>query len=401
MKVFLLGAGASKSYNESPTGEAMPVALDFFQTFNRLTISENPWVLIGALYGYLLEKGISDPYSYLDAGVDIEALYSEIETELKTVANSLDGPLANLQARRAYIQLTFIFASTINEIQNGPPSLAHKNIAQNLTSNDAVITFNWDTLMDRALSKETEWCVDWGYGSIPHGIYSNGWRAPVPKANTCNAPRLIKLHGSTNWITAYTIMDEQGNAKLTHELDPSTLHIFEFSDKEYPCFQGRYMDGYEPFSFGYYPPNLQDIPSLAAPDGYVLFQAGFNSALMPKGEASKKGLTSMPLIIPPVRNKTYDLFGGLFKDLWLEAEEILTLAEEIIIIGYSFPRTDSQSHELFKRAFSRKSSLPKITIIDPNPARIADKFRLDFGIPSTHLNVITDYFSEKFDLSSV
>ena len=401
MKVFLLGAGASKSYNDSPTGETMPVALDFFQTFNKLTISENPWVLIGALYGYLLEKGITDPYSYLDAGVDIEALYSEIEKELKIVANSSDDTLANMQARRAYTQLTFIFASTINEIQNGSPSQAHRKIAQTLTADDAVITFNWDTLMDRALSIETEWCVDWGYGSIPDGIYSNGWRAPEPKASTGKAPRLIKLHGSTNWITAYTIMDEGGNAKLTHELDPSTLHVFEFSNEEYPCFQGRYMDGYEPFSFGYYPPNLQNIPSLAAPDGYVLFQAGLNAAFMQKGEASKEGLTSMPLIIPPVRNKTYDLFGGLFKDLWLEAEQILTLADEIIIIGYSFPKTDSQSHELFKKAFSKKSSLPKITIIDPNPNRIEDKFRFDFGIPSSHLKVITDYFSEKFDLSSL
>ncbi len=84
MRVFLLGAGASKGYGSSPTGHRMPIARDFFDTFDQLDISANPWVLIEGLLGYLMNKGIVDPHAYLRSGIDIEALHSE-----KSVSNWL------------------------------------------------------------------------------------------------------------------------------------------------------------------------------------------------------------------------------------------------------------------------------------------------------------------------
>ena len=36
MRTFIIGAGASKAYSESPTNCRMPIANDFFQTFNKL-----------------------------------------------------------------------------------------------------------------------------------------------------------------------------------------------------------------------------------------------------------------------------------------------------------------------------------------------------------------------------
>lgn len=56
MRVLLLGAGASKSYDQSPTGQRMPVARDFFQTFDKLDLSANPWVLIGSLAAYVEDE---------------------------------------------------------------------------------------------------------------------------------------------------------------------------------------------------------------------------------------------------------------------------------------------------------------------------------------------------------
>ncbi len=41
----------------------------------------------------------------------------------------------------------------------------------------------------------------------------------------------------------------------------------------------------------------------------------------------------------------------LFDNLWEKAQEGLTNAEHIIIIGYSFPRTDLKSNQLFLDAF--------------------------------------------------
>ena len=48
-RTVILGAGASKSYDKSKTGVRMPVAIDFFETFRKLDISKNPWVLIEIL----------------------------------------------------------------------------------------------------------------------------------------------------------------------------------------------------------------------------------------------------------------------------------------------------------------------------------------------------------------
>ncbi len=112
-------------------------------------------------------------------------------------------------------------------------------------------------------------------------------------------------------------------------------------------------------------------------------------------------MASVPLIIPPVKQKSYGLYASLFDDLWKSAEDALVLAERIVIIGYSFPQTDLKSLSLFKRAFTRRSNMPRVVIVDPNPERIAETVRFEFGISDDHLTVIKDYFSEHFDLDAL
>ena len=91
MKVILLGAGASKAYSASPSGLRMPIASDFFQIYERLASSKNPWVLIHSIIGYLrLIRGMSFPLDYLRSGIDIEQLHSEIEdAAVKAVAEDM------------------------------------------------------------------------------------------------------------------------------------------------------------------------------------------------------------------------------------------------------------------------------------------------------------------------
>ena len=94
MRVILLGAGASKSYGASPTGQRMPIAKDFFPTFFKLDAAANLWVLRDGLIHYLqTEKGIRDTDAYLSAGVDIEEIHSEIAVRLASVENEEGGLL--------------------------------------------------------------------------------------------------------------------------------------------------------------------------------------------------------------------------------------------------------------------------------------------------------------------
>lgn len=377
----------------------MPIARDFFQIFDQLEISANPWVLQEGLLGYLAKTGIESPHDYLRSGIDIEELHSRIEKDRDQAIAEGREFIEYMQEQRAFTELSFIFASVINEIQNGPVSAPHRSIARHLTNVDTVITFNWDTLMDRALSVETDWNIDWGYGVMPRSVFADGWRPSEEQPKDVQAPALLKLHGSTNWITAYVILDE-GKPVLTHDLAPDTLHIFERSSEPYACFAGRYMAGYEPYSYGYYPPNLMDVPGRAAPDGMVIMRVRPRVPWRKEGTAPDGGLVSMPLIIPPVKQKTYEMFGSLFSNLWSSAEDALAQADEILIIGYSFPRTDLQSHLLFQNAFLRRTSVPKVTIIDPAPQYVAEKFRNELGICGDKLMVIHDYFSADFDLAT-
>jgi hypothetical protein len=391
MRVILLGAGASKSYGASPTGQRMPIANDFFPTFFRLEAAANPWVLRDGLIHYLqTQKGITDTDAYLAAGVDIEEIHSEIAVRLASVEKEAGG-LDRIILSRPYNQLIFLFATTLNEIANGPVSRNHVDLAKILQPDDVIVTFNWDTLMDRALTETDGWTVDSGYGVTPHGVFRDGWSGPE---NRPSLNKLIKLHGSVNWLTAHPIYEGQ-ELVLTHALPAESLFVYEHATCPYPTHAGRYMGGYAPMTYGYYPPNLTDVPGRSAPDGYVIVKVQPRMPWMPEGQSGNEGLPSMPLIIPPVKNKSYQFFGTLFESLWRQAGDALQICDEVLVIGYSFPKTDLKSLDLFRDAFVRRKSVPRVTIIDPNPNRPMEVFRMDLGIPESHLRVVAGPFLGK------
>jgi len=375
----------------------MPLARDVFQIFSELSASSNPWVLIGAIVEYVAtSRGI--PFEQFSTfNDDIEEFYSEIQDLLVDAVQRKDD-VETILTSRISNELVFLFASVINEIQNGPVSSTHLNIARTLVPADRILTFNWDTLMDRALAAETSWRTDFGYVVIPRLIHRGEWAVPSP--GSVDTPLLLKLHGSTNWLTSHNQI-EGGKLTLIQSSDPSTFYVYESTEGPYATYAGRFMAGYEPFSYGYYPPNIPGDPGKSAKEGYVFVRARPKFPWMPEGKAPDEGLPSMPLIIPLVKEKTYDLFGSLFRTIWSAAEGSLAEAEHIIFIGYSFPRTDHQSNVLFTRAFSQRNSMPRVSIVDPRPERAAEKFHFDFGITSDKLSVFSEPFCEDFDLKRV
>ena len=224
MNVLLLGAGASKSYSHSPSGQQMPLARELFSTFCNLEISQHPWVLLQSIGTYLnIKHNLSIPEFFL-ANEDIEQFHSEVEEALINSIETGDN-LTRLVASAASVQLRFMFAFVLNEIQNGPVSNPHRYIARLLRPEDCVITFNWDTLLDRALSEETAWKSDSGYLEMPTKIYRNKWVEPSPVSDW-KGPYLLKLHGSTNWITSFLAFD--GTAmSLVQATSPESFYVFE------------------------------------------------------------------------------------------------------------------------------------------------------------------------------
>ncbi|WP_371374946.1 SIR2 family protein [Thalassotalea aquiviva] len=395
MKLFILGAGASKAYDQSKTGIKMPIACDFFDTFYKLDISRNLWVLQGKINLFAIEKYHVDPYLYFRSGINIEDFHSSIEVDLiEAIAQKKQPETIFLQS--SYNELVYLFASVINEIQNGPTSTAHLKLAKYIEKDDVVATFNWDTLMEKALEETKSWTTDNGYGFSPKSIYRNGWSNN--KSQNTKTTQLYKLHGSTNWLTVHPSLLSDFTT-MKQFVKPEDVYIYEYTEQPYSCHRGRFMDGYDRLSYGYYPVNLDMVAY--GKDGKALVTFNPPKPHVAKGKAPSDGVPTIPLIIPPVKEKKYNLYGNLFENLWSKTGKAIEVAEEIILIGYSFPKTDIKSTKLFVDALMKRTNKPKIKILDPNPEKVVEKFKYEFGFLDSEIFVYKDLFSENFDIDAM
>lgn len=79
-------------------------------------------------------------------------------------------------------------------------------------------------------------------------------------------------------------------------------------------------------------------------------------------------------IIPPEVKKDFDDDGGKFSRLWKHAGSSIHKAKTLVVIGYSFPRTDLHSTSLF-RINIQKNGLDRLIIVNPDKeAREREKF---------------------------
>lgn len=172
-----------------------------------------------------------------------------------------------------------------------------------------VITFNYDTLIERPLLER---------GVSRRKIYFD--RLVARQADTTNRkadekflhPLVLKLHGSVNWRCAQSDFES-----IVHGRGQELGRITIWSDDK-PC------------------------PS---PDDSI-----------------------SPLIIPPIPNKPITA-ASIFSHLWTTAYEYLHETEELIIVGYSCPPTDTLARTMFTHFENKK--LRKIAIVDPNVAALA------------------------------
>ena len=76
----------------------------------------------------------------------------------------------------AFNNMNFIFASVLNEAQNGSSMSLYKTILELCGPNDSFATFNWDTLLDRALMDTGGWDPNTGYGLKFRAVLDGCWK---------------------------------------------------------------------------------------------------------------------------------------------------------------------------------------------------------------------------------
>jgi len=195
---------------------------------------------------------------------------------------------------------------------------------------DTIITFNWDTLLDRVLAnnKEREWHPAWGYGRTVNKIFEYSGRLPrVPPRKHAT---LLKLHGSINWIA---------------------------------CAEQRTIQaGFSPKG------NLDDV------------------VMMPPKMLKREiwGEEPTELKTDPLRGNWAVHADGLYPDVWREAESAMSRAKRIVFIGYSFPAADTSVYGLIRRSLAiakiTYGAFPNIHIVDPNAAVLSERFQRSFKI---------------------
>jgi hypothetical protein len=398
MRVFLFGAGASHSYDRSPSGIRPPLSRGFFEAYNKLGISTDRLVLVGNLVNYVRDtRGVS-PWDFGVWNENIEDFLTEIDELICTPDRALALPFAKrFQANAAFTECVFLFASILNEIQNGPPCTHYSRLVRSLEDDAILITFNWDTLLDRVLWETRGWQPSDGYGLQFRMLYSDGWVETLPSSST--SVRLLKLHGSTNWLIPYYSLNPRtgerqfANPGVTQEGRP--LFCYVQSRERYKTYQDRAKAGYTPFSYYYYPPDMPDSFG-SGRQGWTILRGFPPSDLPESGEFQtlpRGPVETMPFIVAPVRHKEHYLLDDAIQETWRRAEEAIAACAELTIIGYSFPPTDLRAWDLLAKACARRSSPLQVEVINPSAGELARRLQKRLG-DAANITPLAMAFSE-------
>ena len=389
--VYLFGAGASHSYNGSINKVNPPLAKDFFKTFNKLKISKDILVRVGAIISYVAKTRNLDENKFGSWNEDIEAFLTELDDNILTDLDKIDGELTFnslsnnkiLTDIKAYDQMIFLFTSVLNEVQNGEVCSNYSKLVNLLNEGDTLITFNWDTILDRALYENGIWNIEDGYDIRFKAIFRDGWEKDTIRKKS--KVKLLKLHGSTNWLMPYYSVNFEtkkrgfSNINITEKDHP--IYCFHYNTKAYETYDNRSFDDkkYTPFSYYYYPPNIP-LKDYNNHSNIEQFSIGIFPDVSNYSKVKKETNNnySMPFIIPPVKYKDYGLMDGLLNSLWDSAEKSISECDEMFIIGYSFPITDTKAWKLLKESFDKRDEYPKVTIVDPYPENIIKRIYKEF-----------------------
>jgi hypothetical protein len=197
----------------------------------------------------------------------------------------------NLQNRALFLHMTEIIRQVLNEttreaVAQDCPEWLYSLIKWWHKNTSSVITFNYDTLIERVVLNALK---DVGIGT--QDIYPVSFtnimsrRFPIVGDTQKDSFRLFKLHGSVNWYYSGA-----------------------------PSFHGEVL---------YY--------GSISPWGEV--SEWENQSI---SEASDK----VPLIVPPTSEKTTYFQHETLRQIWLKASASLSAATHVYCIGYSLPVTD-------------------------------------------------------------
>ena len=386
--VWLFGAGASHHYQFNIMNEPVPLANGFFKAFHNLPTSQGFQAYVGPLINFLSYSRGVNPFEVSEWSENIEDFMTSVEYDINLILDEAEGRrfseeetihFGNLAA--TFSNMHFLFANVINEAQNGPSESLYKHLLKTCSPNDTFITFNWDTLLDRALADTGGWSPNNGYGIGFSRVYDSDWKHSILESENFETNwKLLKLHGSTNWLVPYTSFNYQTREYQFLITGSDEVFLYWQSTLPYKTHHSRWRGGYAPTCYCYYPPNL---PVEAFSEDQITFGKGkarISATLRifsPFSEPIAGGIPSSPLLITPVRQKRYERYQTSIESIWAQTKEAISNADKLIIIGYSFPPTDARILELLKETLAIRGEEIIVEIVSPSAEQIVERLKKD------------------------
>jgi len=328
--VFILGAGASKQGGAPLMREFLDAAGLEYQT-NQLEKHERPhfervFRAVGKLQQVQSKQGSLDL-------VNIESIFGafEMAATLGRLPGFGSGDIQELVPSLIRVivrtlEVSIGFPATSTGTVDAPPPYGDfvrllvqlKEVAVPRHS-VAVLTFNYDAALD--------WAMDNAPGGIFYGL-------EVESAASDAIP-LLKLHGSVNWFSC----DGKGS-------QPPHLPHIEVAKLPRMEMAGRAR------ASGHDPVPLRLVVRPTEGDG-------------------KHQLATVPFIVPPTWSKGE--YHRQLGNVWRRAADELAEAQNIFVIGYSLPPSDSFFPLLFGLGTVGDTTLRRLWVFDPN-AEVGDRF---------------------------
>ncbi len=316
-RVIIVGAGASIAVS----GGKVPSATNFFEKIRAnselVRLLEHPDIR-GALT------------SLLPIALDSEASYKNLDKlnieELFTLA-SLESEMDSTDRRLWH--LTELIRKTIVTCSESVEQVGcYKSfVDEQLDDQTSVITFNWDTLLDRALPDYSPpgapmpngYGLHWSFREIctaeTSGVVKSMDRG-LPLREFVPKPAYLKLHGSIDAVVCK-------NLNCRKYMQP--FRVTRCTEDHY-CFEC-----YEKVA---------------------------------------------PYIVPPIQNKPIRQYHHIRRS-WMLASKLIQQASEVMVWGYSLPVTDHWSKWLLGHLWRAESMCTKLVIINPESASIDRAKRID------------------------
>jgi hypothetical protein len=331
--VVLLGAGASAR-------AGVPLLKDFLRTANTIRISgslsEEDRALFDLVFRARDALTTINSKSRLDFD-NFEEIYSafDMASLIGRLGDLDEKSVLNLPSAMSRVITVTIEKSTklpvSGDIQNQKvlPPLPYDHFVKTIMpyirgGQISILSFNYDLAIDYALYFNGVG-FDYGFGVPP---------------NTSRKMDLLKLHGSLNW----------GRCS-----GQTCKKIVIWSLEDY-FKQFRWS----PFI---------DVDEV---------RLELASKLCSRTHCHPETLEIDPVLIPPTWNK-----GGFHRELsgvWGKAAHHLAEAENIYVIGYSFPASDQFFKYFFAVGSVGRGWIEKIRVVDPDPnGEVEQRFRLLFG----------------------